>query len=579
VRSVTGRRSHGSLIAPQKVRIPVQAVLGWRWVTGLPLGERPPGDGWQDRARRAGWRHGPVVVLIAWLVVPLAVEVGAAPVVVAAAWWGWRRWRPWLTHPLATWEHHRKYVKPLHARLLEAGVRLQPRRPLEVPVDRSEATVRLEHAWAPQPGHLDALALQAAATLAMGDTSVHKHLSGRRRYVTVRPLSHPPGELGLSDVMADIRKAQPWEIIAGRGRSPDVLKWFIAGSSANPHGLFNGPSLEAGKSSFARLVASQFMRHGGVVVILDPAWLSHPWAATFRDGNLDAAVVVRKTEEIAAMLLWLKDEMDRRLAIGVYGQRRTGAIEADLGVKILAMFEEMNSLMVDLKDYPEAQEALLKLVCRGRHMGIHIAILSQRAEARTLCGKHGGQIRENLGWKFLGRGTTPATLRFMAEGLPYPPGGIHGPLGRYGAVIGRVWTDVQVAYATEQECWDLATSGRVGVLPSDMPLPTPPELPTATAVTVTGPQPAQIHTAKQLQQADDQLVSVREYAAGHGLTREKVHALRDRWRDRGWPEMRGRVGTTEQFYESEITAFLESRGLLQDPGSAQVIPFSAGRHG
>ena len=81
----------------------------------------------------------------------------------------------------------------------------------------------------------------------------------------------------------------------------------------------------------------------------------------------------------------------------------------------------------------------------------------------------GRRSGKNLGWKLLGRGSTPATLKFLAEGLPYPKGGIEGPQGRFGVALGRTWQPVQLAFCTNQEARDLALSGTVAALPAGSP--------------------------------------------------------------------------------------------------------------
>lgn len=568
-RSMSGSRS---LIHPPKLHPSLLMVLAWRWWTGLPLGGAEPGEAaLRRRAKRAAWRHGTVLaVLLAAVDVltdPAGLVVAVTTAALSAAWLGflWWRQRP----------HSRGYLRPLYDRWRSLGVPLEdgPDRHLVVPEDRQSALIRLPHSWDAPHGVLELAERATSLTLGWGDTpSVSRHLSGRHRYVELTPPPLPPPETALLShpkVMAAIKSSAQWEIVLGLGRAGVVEKFKMIGENARPHGLANGPTTEAGKSSTARLIVAQWLRHGGMAVILDPAWLSHPWASTFRDGNLPNAIVVRTIEDIAAMLVWLQETMDDRLRVALSGQRRSGFVEADLGVKILVTLEEMNSLLIDLKDYPEAIEALLKLVCRGRHMGIHALCLSQRAEARTLAGKHGGQVREQLGWKLLGRGTSPATLKFLAEGLPYPPGGISGPEGRYGAVIGRKYFDVQIAYATNEECWDLAVSGTVAALPHNLPEFMGSDLIGVTDTTSGYVFPAwRPGTAVSVTPSEppEPLASVTEYAALRDLPRPQLHTRRQRWRNKGWPEVAGhdnRNQGAELFVIRELDEHLRERGVLQ----------------
>ena len=347
---------------------------------------------WADRAwwrlRRAGWRHGALCGAVCLLVEAVTDPVGAvivlAAAAISAAFLGWEWWRGR--------GHYREFTVPLHHRLREAGVPVHghpPVKHLVIPPDRDNITFHLPHHWHAPEKTLTAVEEAIAHSCGLGPGyQVTRQLSGRRRHVVLAKPPLWPGKVRLGAIMAEIEAAEPWHLVIGLGRGGTPVGFEIAGSNANPHGLLNGPSSEAGKSTTAKLVIAQFLRHGGVSVICDQARLSHPWAHTFADGGLPNAVVVRSSEDIAAVLVWMQEEMDRRVKVGLYAQRRSGQIDADLGVKILLCLEEMNSLMIDLKDYPEAIEALLKLVCRGRHMGIHVMILAQRAEARTLAGRY-----------------------------------------------------------------------------------------------------------------------------------------------------------------------------------------------
>ena len=448
----------------------------WAWVFGRPMyGGAAPGMTWADRAwwrlRRAGWRHGGLCGVVCLLVEAVTDPAGALIVLAAAALSGvFLGWQWWRARP-----HYREFTVPLHHRLREAGVPVHgypPEKHLHIPPDRDNITFHLPHGWHAPEKALAAVEEAIAHACGLGaGYQVTRQLTGRKRHVVLAKPPLWPGEVGLAAIIGDIEAADPWHIVLGRGRGDQVVGFKIVGSGANPHGLINGPSTTAGKSTTAKLICAQWMKHGGVTIICDVASLSHPWAHTYIDGGAPNAVVLRTVEEIAEALIWLRGEMDRRVGVGVYAQRRSGAIEADLGVHILLLLEEMVSLMADLKDYPEAVEALVKLVVRGRHMRIHCALLAQRAKARTLAGKYGGQVRENLGWGLFGVGTTPATLKFTAEGLPWPPGGVKGGQGRYGLVLGREWIDVQIAYLSNEEAFQLATSGTVAALPAGFPAP------------------------------------------------------------------------------------------------------------
>ena len=562
------------LVRTRQIQLPLGLVLPWRWLTGHPLGGAEQGAATgRRRLRRVGWRHGLTLAAVAALV--LGIADPAAFLAVAAAGLadgGWLAVLWWRQHP-----HHRDYLRTTYDRWRSHGVPLEHGADwhLEIPEDRSWAKIWLESGWDAPTGTLELAEKSTARTLGWGEGPVvTRNLTGRRRSVLLEPPPlPPPGSVVLANpkIQEAIRKAAPWEIIAGLGRAEAVVKYKMMGSNARPHGLLNGPTLEAGKSSTARWINAQWLRHGGISIILDPAWLSHPWASTFTDGNLPNVIVVRQLEDIAAVLIWLGETMDNRLKVALAGQRRSGLVEAEIGVPILVTLEEMNSLILDLKDYPEAVEALVKLVCRGRHMLIHALCLSQRAEARTLAGKYGGQVREQLGWAFLGRGTTPKTLKFLAEGLPFPPGGITGPEGRYGAVIGREWVDVQMVFATNEECWDLARSrpDSIGKLPHDIPEFMGSDLVSVTGTGGTALQPGNTQPPPVPVTAGgpppEPLASLQEYAVLRELSWTALHKRRARWRGRGWPEVADhddRNSAAELFVIRELDEHLRDMGVL-----------------
>ena len=556
----------------------------WAWTFGRPMDGSPApgatrGERAVWRARRAGWRHGALTGAVAVLIQALTDPSGLAIIAAAALLSGaYLTWLWWKARP-----HYREYTRPLHHRLLEAGVPLDGYRPekhLHIPPDLDRVVFHLPHQWHAPERHLEAVEAAIAHTCGLGaGYQVTRQLTGRKRHLLLTKPPLWPGRVGLADIMPAIEAGKQWHIVLGLARGGTPYGFQIAESGANPHGLINGPSLTAGKSSTAKSVCAQWMRHGGVVIICDVAQLSHPWAHTYVDGGASNAVVLRTVEEIAACLVWLKEEMEDRVTVGVYAQRRSGVIEADLGVKILLVLEEMVSLMADLKDYPDAVEALVKLVVRGRHPGIHVCILAQRAEARTLAGKYGAQVRENLGWKLLGVGTSPATLKFLAEGLPYPPGGVNGGQGRYGCVIGREWADVQMAFLSNEEAFELATSGTVAALPAGFPAPSLPAMPRA-AVVATGRYsslpPGDMHLpaatttpgdrAVEPPVPGDRLVSLREYAEAGVPGRPDLVALRGRvnrksYQGRPCPQPAGLDGsTTELYWQSEMDTWTSQEG-------------------
>jgi hypothetical protein len=532
-------------------------------------GTTPPGMTWADRGwwrlRRAGWRHsgliGVVCLLVTLVTDPSGVLILAAAALLSAAFLAWEWWRGHT--------HYKEHVLPLYHRLKAAGVPFDgpPVKHLHVPLHRQQILVHLPHHWHAPQQVLEVAGKLAAATADLpGGHEVTPQLAGRKRHLKVAPPELWPGNVGLAAIMPAIQAAGQWHIVAGLGRDGKPRGFSIAGDGALPHGLINGPTVSAGKSTVARCVCSQWCRHGGVVVICDVAGLSHPWAHTFRDGGAPNVVVLRSVEEIAAAILWISDKADDRRSVAVVAQRRSGVIEADLGVKVLLLIEELVALMQSLKDYPEVLDALLKLVVMGRHPGIHLAFLAQRSEARTLAGKHGGTIRENLGWGFFGVGTTPATLKFTAEGLPYPKGGVHGPPGRAGLIAARTWTDVQVANLSNEEAFQLATSGTVAALPAGFPMPGLPPMPGVPDL-VPDNRGCALPAGESLPPGagtpaagtPPPLVKLSDVAADDKhLARLRKRRSRARRSGQWVPEVAAYDGTTELFVASEMDSWMES---------------------
>jgi hypothetical protein len=361
----------------------------------------------------------------------------------------------------------------------------------------------------------------------------------------------PPPLVTLDMVRAEIEKARPGRLVLGLGKGGAVVAVNVAGEC--PHLLFNGPT-SSGKSVAVRSAAAQFLFHGGFVILMDHKELSHTWADS-KDGRLPNIAYCRSDEEIHRMLLWLQKEMRRRNAVARAGARRDGSIDANVGVRLLVVCEELNVMAARLAAYWReirvqgdpvrsiAVVALNELLFMGRQVKIHILQAAQRAEANAV---GGGAARENLVARLLIGRFSAKTWKMLAGEFEMPV--IRANQGR-GQLVTDAVHEVQTTLMSEQEAWDLALAGEVTAAPLGMPYVLQqqdvPEIPAGeepdTGVPVTPPRP---------------MVGLRE-ACGNGTVRRSLPAARmwrNRYRER-FPQPAGWDGPEELYWEDELKAW------------------------
>ena len=169
--------------------------------------------------------------------------------------------------------------------------------------------------------------------------------------------------------------------------------------SESPHILVNAPTGK-GKSTVARTVAVQRLALGDVVVVLDRKMHSHKWAR-----QLSPLVhYADDTASIAAALVNLGRELHRRnrVVLEFPGE----ASDADVGPRIVVLFEETNATLSKLKQLDRsavggeggALEAFSDLMFMGREVKIHVVAFAQLASYRS---GMTADLIENFGTKVL----------------------------------------------------------------------------------------------------------------------------------------------------------------------------------
>jgi hypothetical protein len=331
----TGGAGLGVVAAKRAVDQHGAPALIWRWFSGHPLdGHHRTDATWFGRGRKqihgvgrpiSRWHYRPRVhragirTGITWgagaagygllfdpaLTVDSMIGAGSLGLSVAC-------WRAVLG--VRNWNHHRKYVEPLHTALApRLGMNPEIMRPgewLEIPrgFDKQEKATRLAISLPKefsQTGEArKVIAEVAAAKLGLEDVKVSFEMIGVAPRAVIS-LSVPPPAKVLSDQLIPLmEKAPETKPVIGIGRNRQVVDADLEGES--PHVLISaGPG--GGKSELTGTITVQILHHGGVALILDSKRTSHQWAK-----GLPNVKYCRDIGEIHDALILLKGELDRR---------------------------------------------------------------------------------------------------------------------------------------------------------------------------------------------------------------------------------------------------------------------------
>ena len=167
-------------------------------------------------------------------------------------------------------------------------------------------------------------------------------------------------------------------------------------------------------------------------------------------------------EDIAAMLLWLNAERERREDVAEATGDIEDVVHGNVGPRILIIFEEQNLTVPKIKDASqEAFEALGDLNFAGRAARMNMVAIAQRYSAKAA---GGGDVRATVNARILAgtrcpRGRcSPRRSRCPRRATPRAGCRGHRP--------GRRGSD---PYTGGREAHDFALSGQVALCIEDMP--------------------------------------------------------------------------------------------------------------
>jgi hypothetical protein len=263
----------------------------------------------------------------------------------------------------------------------------------------------------------------------------------------------PPEHVTLAEIMPAIEKASEGEIVIGKDPNEHIFKGdFLL---EDPHWGLSAAS-RRGKSSFLCLTAAQILRQGGDVVGIDPkmtsleALVGLPRVQIFNDP--------RRIEDMWDAIARFRANMEARME----ARAKDKTLEFPRSVLFLDevnMFSAMSLThwkSVKAKEDPAMPPVWSDIAAvgwMGAQFRCSLVLVGQRLDAKAT---GGADIRDSLGFRGLA-GFTPQAWGFLIGTTPIPRS--QKPRGRFIFVASGTHTWVQVAYATEQEIRDLATSG------------------------------------------------------------------------------------------------------------------------
>jgi hypothetical protein len=452
--------------------------LAWRWLTGLPL-DGPPGRpryrtdaGWKlpatkrlhpvpvipwhwwPRWRRAAIRGGGTLAalgLAEGLIVSLAWTLAVlAAAVIAAAW----LIAPRVSRKVTGWQHHRAYVRPL-----AGGYRHElgaPPQRLMIAADRSRVVIDLHPDFTGSPRDKEAIA-RVVTTKVMPELEADwSGLAGRKPQVTfTKPPQPPPAKVTLKDIRAAVDASGPDDLVIGLGvrRAPVLIS---LADDACHLALSVGPG--GGKTTAAKWLGVQILYKGGLLVVLNAKKIGYSWMK-----GLPSCAQAKDLPHIGEMLLWLDGERVRREDVADASVDIEDEIQADVGARILVIFEEMNLTVPALKKaMPEAIDALGNLGFAGRQSRMHLLPIAQRYSAKAA---GGGDIRASVGTRILGRYDKDA-WNMLAKSFAMPP--MNNNPGRVQVATSEV-NEAQIPRLSGQEAHDYALAGKVAICPGESP--------------------------------------------------------------------------------------------------------------
>jgi hypothetical protein len=427
---------------------------------------------WQRAAHRSGSLAGVLVTLWAFLAFPLVTSVAVGCLLLAAAVYGVRRAVRWYRPR----DERGNWLVPAHLALHQiVGI---PRAQLasswiKVRTDEQGAVqwarFELPAHWPSDPKEFDQFTDRAARKLAIEAPEVRKVLQGRNPWIELVRGEPLPSLVRMGELLPELDTCRPDELLIGPGKGGLVK---VSTSSDSPHfGASMGTG--AGKSNLAAWLMLQILRRGGIVLVLDNKWMSHPWLI-----GLPNVAYARTPAELHAAMIWLGDELARRNKKAFESIDFAGKVHGDVGAELWIVAEELNLAMplikmlwstMRLSDEPKTSPAVVSfgaVAFAGRFVRMHLLIIGQMLTAAATGSGKDSSLKENIGVKFMARYTAKG-WRNVNDDIPMPP--VPTVLGRVQVVTASGVREVQVPKVDLLQARELALAGTVTRCPPGMP--------------------------------------------------------------------------------------------------------------
>lgn len=226
-----------------------------------------------------------------------------------------------------------------------------------------------------------------------------------------------PSVLPLNEATDWLDETSPSSVLLGVDSLGKPIRVDL--DSESPHILISAPT-GRGKSAIARSVAVQRLARGDQIVVLDVKRHSHRWAQQLAP-NVHYA---KSVQEIGFALVNLGRELHRRNYIVDALDHNRPISEAEVGPRIIVIFEEMNATMKSLlamdkrvaEGTYKAHQGLEDVSFMGRAVQMHLISFAQLATFRA---SGGSEIVENYGTRILVGHSTQA-WRYLASDCGKP---------------------------------------------------------------------------------------------------------------------------------------------------------------
>jgi hypothetical protein len=543
-------------------------------------GYAPP---WWHRPRyqRACHRTAAVLVLFAlftglFINPVVTVAVTGAALLEETARWGWRMWRRHVER-----RDRRTWLYPVHKALYGLAGHSYAVRPadwISIKTDAAGAVrwaqLELPEGWNGDEREEKRLALVAANRLGIESAESSWRRAGPVPLLTLAHSPPPPGHVKLADVLDEMAKCGPDEVLIGIGKNDEVIRASLASDS--PH-LAISMGTGAGKSNLAGFIMLQRLIHGDIGLVLDAKRrLSYPWLLKDMDRKLAQLPNIGyawTTAQLHAAMCWLDTELDRRGDVAFSGMDTRGKVHAKVGARLFVTAEELNLAVPRLRAHwaenrepgePAKSPAFTGLgatAFAGRQVRMHLVLIGQMLTAEAT-GSRDSSVKANCGIMLLAR-YGPKSWRIMAEDVPMPPA--PSVTGRVQVVTAGRAREAQVPEMDELLARQMVLDGIISALPYDMPCQPPRPVTVTDAPRLeSGPSPAVVTVTSPVPVTGESpaLVSltgaVQAGILHPSVTIGALRMARHRHRNNGFPavvKQGGRKGREDLFAADELVAW------------------------